>query len=517
MDELKNTLRKFLKTNNLICSLGEISNLQQIGEGGNGLVFSGEIEGFEIAIKFLINPSKSKLVRFKAEYLNVLTLPENELIAKPILFTEFTIENKLYPAIIMKRYERHIYRPEKPSLSGLNTLFKLLVNALEFIHSHGIIHRDLKPDNILFDNGKILLADFGIASFNPEIFKLRADTKKGERIANRLFSAPEQEEPNAKAHPTMDIYALGQILQWYVTGSTHRGTNRIKLSSLIENEKIYDFIVEKCLAQNPAERFQTIEELKNFVEEYKEKEIAKKNRVEPMDYLHSFGMALSASFPKGLNTATFSDDKRRIARLIANIAENCNWKQYFWWISGSGESSEGSFTKIDDETWFIGVPEMGEEIRIKSVWVFHDVTFYADTVLLNLEAMPSFGIFEEDTLERWERNKVTDDFYRETVPWEEAVLVDNEFYVTLQEFDSGFAEVGEDIIDLSKYETSKRSRNLGKKSILIGTFFNSFMRQENEKTAEEFLTKYNGGDGITKENFLELVRKMRYHKYRNRY
>ena len=107
-------------------------------------------------------------------------------------------------------------------------------------------------------------------------------------------------------------------------------------------------------------------------------------------------------------------------------------------------------------------------------------------------------------------------FIVKTIPGEEAALVDNKFYVTLQECDSGFAEVGDDIIDRSEYEVSKRSRSLGEKSILIGTHFNPFMRQENRRTAESFLTKYNGGTGITKENFLEPVRKMRQHKYQRR-
>lgn len=517
MDELKNTLRKFLNTNNLSCSLGEISNLKQIGEGGNGIVFSGELQGFEIAVKFLINPTKDKLTRFKAEYLNVSILPQNRLISKPLLYEEYEIEGNLFPAILMKKYEGRFIRRDEPTFEGLEELYGFLITVLRFIHSQGIIHRDLKPDNILINENEIVLSDFGIASYNPEIFKLRAETRKGERIANRLFSAPEQEEANTQAHPTMDIYALGQILHWYATGATHRGTNRIRVSAIIPNSEIYDFIIEKCLAQNPADRFQSIEDLKNATKEYKEKREAARRVVNPMDYLRPFGMALSASFPKGLGTATFSDNKGKIDRLITNIAKNCNWDHNFWWISGSGESSECNFVKMDDETWFMGLPGMGDEIRIKSVWVFHDVTFYADTVLLNLAPMSSFGIFEEDTLERWERNKETDRFYCETIPWEEAAMINNEFYVTLQECDSGFAEVGDEIIDLSEHEVSKRSRILGEKSILIGTFFNSFMRRENEKTAEAFLTKFNGGDGITKENFLELVQKMRHHKYESRY
>jgi hypothetical protein len=112
---------------------------------------------------------------------------------------------------------------------GFLNLFKFLISTIEKIHNEGIIHRDIKPENILIENNNYLLADFGIASFNPEIFKIIAETDKKERVGNRLFSAPEQEEKGVEAHPTMDIYAIGQVLQWYATGSTHRGTGRQKI------------------------------------------------------------------------------------------------------------------------------------------------------------------------------------------------------------------------------------------------------------------------------------------------
>jgi serine/threonine-protein kinase len=523
MDELKNILRTFLKANNLNCSLGEISNLKQIGEGGNGVVFSGELQGLEIAVKFLVNPTKSKLTRFKAEYLNVLILPESKLIAKPLLYEEYNIDEKQFPAIIMKKYDNHYVRPETPTLAGLKNLCRFLTTALDFIHSQGIIHRDLKPDNILVADNELVLSDFGIASYNPEVFKLRAETKQGERIANRLFSAPEQEEANTQAHPTMDIYALGQILHWYATDTTHRGTDRTQISTIIENSEIYDFIIEKCLAQNPKNRFQSIKQLRDEANKVLNRPKQPKLVVNSMDYLVPFGMALGASFPKGISRANYSDDKKIIDRLITNIAKNCSWKQYFWWLDADDAASTCNFLKIDDETWLMGETAGGEEIRIKSVWVFHDVSYHADTVLLNLAAMPPFGIYEDNTLKKWEELtkeeelKNNSNFYRTVIPWEEAALVDNKFYVSRAEFDNGFAEVDDEVINLSEHEVSIRTRHLKEKSILIGTHFNSFWHRENNKTCRNFLKKHNGGEGITERIFLDFVWEIRRRKYEDVY
>jgi serine/threonine protein kinase len=119
-------------------------------------------------------------------------------------------------------------------------LFKFLINAVSFIHSHGIIHRDLKPENILVEGDQYVLADFGIANYNPEMFLLKADTPKGERLGNRRFSAPEQEDGGVLPHPTMDIYAMGQIIQWFVTGSIHRGTQRARISDIIPGCEVHD-------------------------------------------------------------------------------------------------------------------------------------------------------------------------------------------------------------------------------------------------------------------------------------
>jgi serine/threonine-protein kinase len=125
------------------------------------------------------------------------------------------------------------------------------MDSLEFIHKQNIVHRDLKPDNILVNKNELVLTDFGIAYYNPEYFSFKAKTIKNERLANYLFSAPEQSEGNVGPNPTMDIYALGQICQWYVTGKIHRGTDRERITKYMEDADLVDSIIERCLANEP--------------------------------------------------------------------------------------------------------------------------------------------------------------------------------------------------------------------------------------------------------------------------
>ena len=52
---MKNTLRSYIKKHNseIELMLGKVTNLEHLGEGGNGLVYSGVLNGQEVALKFL--------------------------------------------------------------------------------------------------------------------------------------------------------------------------------------------------------------------------------------------------------------------------------------------------------------------------------------------------------------------------------------------------------------------------------------------------------------------------------
>jgi serine/threonine-protein kinase len=240
----KNTLRQFLRSNPFPTKLGDITITREIGEGANGLVYEGVLNGNPVAVKFLVEAHSQKLTRFKAEFFNVLLLPINQFVARPLFYDELQLPEASFPGIVLQKYDGNLQRPNNPTKETLRSLTEFLLNALNFIHSHGIIHRDIKPANILVDGKEYALADFGIASYNPDLFHLKAETKSEERLANRLFSAPEQEDGGIQAHATMDIYALGQVIQWFVTGSVHRGTKRTRISSVLPDSDEYDFIVE---------------------------------------------------------------------------------------------------------------------------------------------------------------------------------------------------------------------------------------------------------------------------------
>lgn len=100
-------------------------------------------------------------------------------------------------------------------------LVRKLCAAMEYAHRNGVIHRDLKPSNILLDeHGEPRIVDFGIAR------QMVADNDKltmtGARMLSLGYAAPEQETAPATADSRADVYSLGGILYFCLTGENPR-------------------------------------------------------------------------------------------------------------------------------------------------------------------------------------------------------------------------------------------------------------------------------------------------------
>ena len=333
-------INNYLKINNLYLETKygkiQIYNLDS-KSGGNGTVYFGKMSGIDVAVKFLVNNSKEKLNRFLCEFGNViLKLTEKDGVVKMFFYDEAVINNNIYPLICMKRYTGKLEYNENYSEDKIIDLVKQILNATSNIHRLGIIHRDLKPDNLLLDSdGKIYIADFGIAYYNPEFFEKTGHTKEGERLANFDFSAPEQRDSKALPNVTMDIYAIGQITQWLVFGKTTRGTHRKRLYEKFNTSRMHflDGVIDKCLNDDPNNRYQNIEEIFEEIKKYNIDKVA----VKVEDKVRSI-----QNNNRNIDIVELKNDLQNIMNKI------CNY-QY----GENGENMEQTFsivTEMDDGT-----------------------------------------------------------------------------------------------------------------------------------------------------------------------
>jgi len=135
-----------------------------------------------------------------------------------------------------------------------------LATALEAAHKAGIIHRDLKPGNVMLMPDGVKLLDFGIAQASSD-----TDATTGVVVGTPSCMAPEQLTGRG-ALPASDVYALGCVLYWCLTGRApfegatvdevvrgHLHRTPPPLPSFGLPPQIVG-LYKQCLAKNPAER-----------------------------------------------------------------------------------------------------------------------------------------------------------------------------------------------------------------------------------------------------------------------
>ncbi|MFI1710648.1 AbiJ-related protein [Streptomyces griseoruber] len=98
----------------------------------------------------------------------------------------------------------------------LRVLVEALMDVLELAHTHDWLHRDVKPSNILLLDSRWTLADWGI------VRRPRGQTTKAGRtrfeIGTEGFAAPELFIAAHEATPAADIYGIGRVIAWALTG-----------------------------------------------------------------------------------------------------------------------------------------------------------------------------------------------------------------------------------------------------------------------------------------------------------
>ncbi|MDS0525605.1 protein kinase [Clostridium sp. SHJSY1] len=189
---------------------------------------------------------------------------------------------------------------------------KQLSDVLNYLHSRQptpIIYRDMKPHNIMLTpEGKIKLIDFGIS--------IKMDKQNGKlNFGTSTYAAPEQLEGKITDGRT-DIYSLGVTLYQLVTGLTFK--SNLNLKPIRQINPAYpeglEQIINKCIKENPQDRYQKAEELLyDFENIDKLSKSYKKKQIKKMAlFLISFTLLIASSTMtivgyKGLKNNKYND------------------------------------------------------------------------------------------------------------------------------------------------------------------------------------------------------------------
>ncbi|WP_395374786.1 protein kinase [Marinicella sp. W31] len=151
----------------------------------------------------------------------------------------------------------------------LISLMLSISEGLNYAHQQGVIHRDIKPENILFDQfGQVQIADFGIAiSANSKRL-----TNENHIVGSAAYMSPEQAQSKPVDART-DIYSLGVVLFELLAGhppfkrdddlATLMAHVNDTIPRLPEEASKWQEFIDRCLAKNPDDRYQTISSLQH--------------------------------------------------------------------------------------------------------------------------------------------------------------------------------------------------------------------------------------------------------------
>lgn len=451
-----NLVQYFKGNLELVTDIGAFKYVSDLGQGGNASVLKFKRGGeHEFAIKFIPHDSEGKLLRFRDEFFCAAQIPTHKNVVDSFHFDTRVIDGTEYSLIVMKAYGSTLHKlgtiAGKDSLEQEEKAWQLFLDlsrGLHHLHRHHIIHRDIKPQNIFYDEKAevFVIGDLGIAHFNAEAFAKEARTKPAERLANYLFSAPEQADSRNKISEAADIYSLGQVMQWYLTGATVRGQGRPSFAQDSPQHRlsILDAFAKKALRNNPAERFQSLDEVADFVKN------AKTPARDSWIKIHAFDKAIRQSFPKIRSTLAVTNQDE-ICAFLTQFQQDCDPAEFWYVMASAGDGQFESLEHLDGISWlFNGITEMA----VSKLLVHRDNGYpYKDFFILLFGPDKRFTYCTSDG-KRVKR--------KPTTGWDQdlATLVDGKFYIDPNETTNGFYRMNNETLSVDQMRFKDRQRYL---------------------------------------------------------
>ncbi len=275
-------------------TLGHYRILAKLGEGGMGEVYAAEDTKLQRRVALKLLPSDmaadpQRLQRFQREARAIAALNH------PNVVTIYSVEEAdgvqfLTMELVEGKTLGELIPPDGLPLEELLRLALPLVDAVAAAHQHGIVHRDLKPANVMLaSDGRVKVLDFGLAKLKPDVSTTATTTTRLEThsltsahaiVGTAAYMSPEQAEGRPLDYRT-DIFSLGVVLYEMASGRRPFGGDTVfsVISSIIKDTPArlsdvkrsvpvaLDRIVAKALAKDPAERYQSAQDLRNAVQD----------------------------------------------------------------------------------------------------------------------------------------------------------------------------------------------------------------------------------------------------------
>jgi serine/threonine-protein kinase len=205
-----------------------------------------------------------------------------------------------------------------------------LLDALDYSHINGVVHRDIKPANIIMmANGKLKVADFGIARINNSDL-----TTVGSVMGTPSYMSPEQ-FAGAQVDRRADLFSCGVVFYELLTGSkpfqgatetiAYKICHEPHQDPSVVNPKhvppIFDRVIAKALAKKPEMRFQTAREFADAIlKAYEKRVINEEETVLNTAAIASSGKTDTTFPPPGWNPDELKPMEELLTRFVGPMA-----------------------------------------------------------------------------------------------------------------------------------------------------------------------------------------------------
>ena len=269
-------------------TLGRYELVEELGRGAMGIVYKGLDPKINrtVAIKTVHfdDVEEAMLAQVKERFFreaqaagglnhpNILTIYDSG--------EELDVAWMAMEFLIGKDLERFCKKENLLPWSKVLEICAKVADALDYAHKNGIVHRDIKPANImLLESGEVKVTDFGIARVVSS-----SQTKTGMVLGTPSYMSPEQ-IAGKRVDGRSDLFSLGVVLYELLTGARpFQGDSIASIMFQITSSPpppvtnfipklppIFQKLVEKSLAKEAAQRFQTGEEFSKTLRALKER------------------------------------------------------------------------------------------------------------------------------------------------------------------------------------------------------------------------------------------------------
>lgn len=265
----------------------QLDILRVVGRGGMGTIYHARQTSLDrdVAVKIIdrsISNDSTFLDRFEREAKALAKLSHPNIVS--VFDYGHTSDGLAYflMEFIHGLNLREAMQSVPIDLNHAIEIIQSVADALTYAHSKGVVHRDIKPENILLsEDGRIKLADFGIAKINNAASEKKI-TATRQVLGTVHYLAPEQLEASNEVDHRVDIYALGVVLYELLTKQLPVGNFEppSHINPAISRE--LDTAIMKSLSRKPSLRFQSVDEFQQAISAAAGKQGSAHEHVQPL-------------------------------------------------------------------------------------------------------------------------------------------------------------------------------------------------------------------------------------------